>query len=264
MVFVYKEPTCSTRDELNMEGHIAKWLHQNWTFITELFFFVFLPTLCLVLNIFVVRVLHQKSNVKRKSLPVSYRNGTQSANSESSYAFNPDSKHHISRNIRASTITLVCTSFYMIIANYSVAVALLIALLLPLGDPMLSDEEIDKDPVWNLYFRLFTIRISIDYFAMSQFVIKFPIYLATSKQFRGEFLKLFQCLNKTQPIMHGRLSTVRQTLTPSVSGISRFTLNGDQASPAMLPTSFKKARYDKQTGQLGPVSHRQRPSAGMT
>ncbi|TGZ63963.1 hypothetical protein CRM22_006619 [Opisthorchis felineus] len=264
MVFVYKDPTCNTRDELNMEGHIAKWLHQNWTFVTELFFFVFLPTLCLVLNICVVRVLHQKSSVKRKSFSVSYRNGTQSANSESPYAFNSDSKQHISRNIRASTITLVCTSFYMIIANYSVAVALLIALLLPLGDPMLSDEEIDRDPVWNLYFRLFTIRISIDYFAMSQFVIKFPIYLVTSKQFRGEFLKLFQCLKKTQPMMHGRLSSVRQTLTPSVSGTSRFTLNGDQASPGMLPISFKKARHDRQMSQLGPISLRQRPSAGMT
>lgn len=189
LFFTFENGTCNFRSTLEDQTTIASTLYTNWIFFTELLFFFCLPMTCLCLNFFVIRVLHGTSKTKQQTSSIKQT-------ASNSIVINFESS--ISKGVRSSTVTLLCTSFYLLIAHLSVAITMLIHKLLPTRNIYLSDSEIRKDPDWLYYFHYFTARVSIEFFSMSHYAIKFFIYLATSQQFREQCyrLLLLPCLQR--------------------------------------------------------------------
>ncbi|CAL8103369.1 unnamed protein product [Calicophoron daubneyi] len=268
-VFTYTGDQCTTQDYINDPDSIASSLYRNWTVFTEVFYFFCLPVTCLVLNILVIHVLHRSTSAKKNPLLL-IRNDHQSG------TFSDQTEEPISKNVRSSTFTLLCTSFFVIFNHLSVAVALLLFNLLNTGDIYLTDEQIERDPTWVTYFRVFTARGVIDSFAVSHYAAKFPIYLATSKQFRQEVYKLF-CGGRRTGSGLFNTSDSRGTLTPSSHrnslvnrkrplGLSAHSLYSQKESPLLNTEllAIKPSRTNHDHNSITPSSLRKRPSPGIT
>lgn len=190
LVFTFNDKICSTRISIETVGSLPNKLYTNWLIITEILFFLCIPLTCLILNLFVIRVLKISNKHKRRQT-LSPNSNDINNNLKLNSIQTTNSPDYLTNNTKSSTLTLLCTSFYMIAAHLSVTVALTIYKLLPYGNIYLTDEQIENDIVWTRYFQFFTIRVLIDCFAMSHYAAKFPIYLFTSKQFRENYVKLF-------------------------------------------------------------------------
>ncbi|CAH8463434.1 unnamed protein product [Schistosoma turkestanicum] len=267
-VYAYNHGVCTTRPSVEDPNSIGFSLYTNWTFITESLYFFCLPITCLVLNILVIGVLRQSIKSKRNNLIVTTSiNGNSNTNSDGNQIAQP-----ISKGARSSTLTLLCTSFYLIIAHLSVAIAVVIHKRLPTGNEYLTDEQIRNDPGWTIYFRFFTVRVLIECFAMTHYAAKFPIYLATSKQFRQEFCRLFQfcCRNQSYflrdtdadidlsvHLLNGKRSTGMYNSKHSLNPIGK--INFSQRKLRNSAASFSSTNENLLTTKI-----RRRPSPGLS
>ncbi|TNN06195.1 putative G- coupled receptor [Schistosoma japonicum] len=266
-VYAYNNGVCTTRPSVEDPHSIGFSLYTNWTFITESLYFFCLPITCLVLNILVIGVLRQSIKSKRNALIVTTVNGNSNTNSDRNLTSQP-----LSKGARSSTLTLLCTSFYLIIAHLSVAIAVLIHKRLPTGNEYLTDEQIRNDPGWTTYFRFFTVRVLIECFAMTHYAAKFPIYLATSKQFRYEFCRIFQCCFKHQSYLsrdndpdidvsvhlpNGKRPTIMYSKKYSLNNLGKSNLSHRKLrNPALSITSTNDT--------LLSTKIRRRPSPGLS
>ncbi|CAH8466275.1 unnamed protein product [Heterobilharzia americana] len=267
LVYTYDHGVCTTRPSIEDPESTEFALYTNWTFITEALFFFCLPITCLILNILVIRVLRKSIKSKQNALLVTQVNGVPNSNCERSQTEEP-----ISKGVRSSTLTLLCTSFYLIAAHLSVAVTVLIHKLLPTGDEYLSDEQIRNDPGWTAYFRFFTIRVLIECFAMTHYAAKFPIYLATSKQFRQEFCRIFRChfgseayllaetdadIDLSAQLYNGRRSNASYNSKYSLGTLTKQNFPHRKCRSSALP-------FSSVTNDNLPLSRiRRRPSPGL-
>ncbi|KAF8571940.1 hypothetical protein P879_00910 [Paragonimus westermani] len=187
------------------------------------------------------------------------------------------------RHVRSSTITLLCTSFYAVVAHLSVAIGVLIHNLLPAGNEHLTDKQIEQDPQWRTFFIFITVRTLIDSFSMTHYAVKFPIYLVTSRQFRHEFCQLFgfedfdSCIKcEKEQRLTGDLighSSSTSCANPSVCQLRHTKHNAhlllteevNAAHFVGLPEEVKrKQNAYRAKYTLTPVQPRRRPSPGLT
>ncbi|KAF5405584.1 hypothetical protein PHET_00974 [Paragonimus heterotremus] len=237
----------------------------------------------------VERVLHDTTNKKQNTLQHLITNGPTLPNMEQltqMQTLRATSMHQgdtYNRNVRSSTITLLCTSSYVVVAHLSVAIGVLIHNLLPAGNEYLTDEQIEQDPQWRTFFIFITVRTLIDSFSMTHYAVKFPIYLATSRQFRHEFSQLFGftdcggCIKceKKQHLLTGdliRQSSSASGVNPSVCQLRPtkhsthllMTEERDAAHLVGLPKEARRKQVYRAKDTLAPVQPRRRPSPGLT
>lgn len=204
--FTVNDGNCGLRGDFEKVGE-PEWLfYTGWTMVTELLMFGLVPIICLILNILVIRALHRLSledpcgSKRDRLLPHSPTSNSCPRFSTTSSVFLPQfeasfNEHQIRQS---STLTLLCVSFYLIIAHFSVAVMVVLYCLLPMGDLCMTDEQIAKDPQWRRHFRFVTVRSLIDCFGTSHYAAKFYIYLATSAVFREQCAQIFCCCKRQQ------------------------------------------------------------------
>ncbi|THD28944.1 Rhodopsin orphan GPCR [Fasciola hepatica] len=187
LIFHFNGKNCDVRPEVNNESDVRYVLYRAWTILTEAVFFFGMPIMCLILNVFVIRVLQRSVSAKRNPLLSVPINGSTDLS-------NGDADRHpgaVTKGVRSSTLTLLCTSFYLTTVQLAMAITMVIVNFIPLGNPYLTDEEIEKDPTWRGYTRFLTIRALLEAFTLTHYAAKFPIYMATSQQFRHEFCRRF-------------------------------------------------------------------------
>lgn len=203
--YTINDGNCGLRPDFEQAGE-PEWLfYTGWILVTELLMFGLVPIICLVLNILVIRALHklsleESSTSKRDQILSRLRaaNGCARFSTTSSIflpQFEASFKERQSK--QSSTMTLLCVSFYLIFAHFSVAVMVVLYSLLPMGDLCMTDEEIARDPIWRRHFRFFTVRSLIECFGTSHYAAKFYIYLATSAAFRQQCALIFCCFNRS-------------------------------------------------------------------
>nr|CDS27380.1 Orphan Rhodopsin-like G protein-coupled receptor [Hymenolepis microstoma] len=204
--FTINDGNCGLREDFEKVGE-PEWLfYTGWTLVTELLMFGLVPIICLILNILVIRALHKLSHEdlsgskRDRLLPHSPTSNSCTRFSTTSSVFLPQLEASIKEHQikQSSTLTLLCVSFYLIIAHFSVAVMVVLYCLLPMGDLCMTDEQIAKDPQWRRHFRFVTVRSLIDCFGTSHYAAKFYIYLATSAVFREQCAQIFCCCRRQQ------------------------------------------------------------------
>ncbi|KAF6772224.1 hypothetical protein AHF37_08500 [Paragonimus kellicotti] len=233
-------------------------------------------------------VLHDTTNKKQNTLQRLITNGPtlpsmeQMTQMQTSRATSMQQGDTYNRNVRSSTITLLCTSFYVVVAHLSVAIGVLIHNLLPAGNEYLTDEQIEQDPQWRTFFIFITVRTLIDSFSMTHYAVKFPIYLATSRQFRHELSQLFgfkdcrSCMKcEKEHHLTGDLikhSSSASCMDPSVCQLRHtkhsthllMTEERDATHVVGLPKETKRKQLYRAKHSLAPVQPRRRPSPGLT
>ncbi|VDP65339.1 unnamed protein product [Echinostoma caproni] len=210
LIFRFNGSSCEVRPEVNDLADVRYTLYRIWTLLTEAVFFFGMPLTCLVLNVFVIRVLRRSVNAKRNPLLSVLVNG--SANVSENEA--NDSSCAVTKGVRSSTLTLLCTSFYLTIVQLTMAITMVVVNFLPPGEQELTDEQLEQDPTWRAYIRFLTIRALIEAFALTHYAAKFPIYMATSKQFRQEFCRRFcRC---ARPSREDELLSASMNVPPSL------------------------------------------------
>ncbi|CAH8824956.1 unnamed protein product [Trichobilharzia szidati] len=266
LVYTYDHGVCTTRPSVDDHESIEHSLYTKWNFLTETLFFFCFPITCLVLNILVIHVLRQSIKSKTNALIATTING----NSNTTFDRNQHAEP-ISKGARSSTLTLLCTSFYLIAAHLSVATAQLILPLLPTGDLYLTDEQVRNDPQWKAYFRFATVRALIECFATTHYAAKFLIYLATSQQFRHEFCRLLRCHCGNKDYLLRETDINNDLNIHLCSGKrSNASHNNKYSFSALSRRSFthRKSRDSTQSFSLVPnenvLPSRRRPSPGLS
>ena len=155
-----------------------------WTWISDMFIFVFVHCSTFVLNLFVMCISKRKTKQRTNELG------------------NQDSvKLKGKRNVigsAPSTMTLVCVSFYRIFTTLPVCVVFALQYTIPVGDLHVPVVNMPRDPQWKTFFTWMTIKKVIDEIGMSQYSCNILIYLCTSKMFRHEFIKAFRAVTHSK------------------------------------------------------------------
>lgn len=166
-IWTYDESqgSCSIREVAHVNGDTSFW--NIWSWVTDLFAFVLVPLIVLVINILVLREIFRisKNDIMRRQ------------NSRSG-------------NNTASTLTLLAVSFYLIITQVSATVAACLQQAFPLGTPTMTDEEIREDKTWSSLFTYMEARRIIEVVCLSHYACYFLIYCLTGKHFRKEVVYL--------------------------------------------------------------------------
>ncbi|KAA0190194.1 Rhodopsin orphan GPCR [Fasciolopsis buskii] len=270
LIFHFTGKSCDVRPEVNNESDIRYILYRAWTILTEAVFFFGMPIMCLILNVFVIRVLRRSVSAKRNPLLRVSANGSTNLSDGDT----DRNSGALSKGVRSSTLTLLCTSFYLTTVQLAMAITMVVVNFIPMGNPYLTDEEIERDPVWRGYIRFLTIRALLEAFTLTHYAAKFPIYMLTSQQFRQEFCRRF-CPCK-------RYSRQDDYLTPSADiQVSKFTnlqspppdmfrpnrpLRGSRSSSVGarkgLKISTNGSPQNVDRSSLVPLHPRRRPSPG--
>ncbi|ESO92673.1 hypothetical protein LOTGIDRAFT_162599 [Lottia gigantea] len=149
-----------------------------WTWVTEILIFSVVPLAALVFNILVIIEIRALSSGGPAHL------GPGSGSSQT-----------------ASTVTLLCVSFYLIFTWLPATVVYSIQMAIPLGGVYLTDDQIKIDPTWSSYFTYYIIRKILEEFTISNSACYFFIYYITGKHFRQEtkdILGVDKCCQKRQ------------------------------------------------------------------
>ncbi|XP_052794738.1 G-protein coupled receptor 4-like isoform X1 [Mya arenaria] len=141
----------------------AEIFQQAWTWFTEMLLFLILPVACLLLNLLVIR------EIKRLSI---------------------ESAAHGQGTNPASTITLLCVSFYFIFTLLPATIVYAMQQSITQGDSSLPLEQWASDPVWSSYFTYLTVRKIVEEICLSNYAAYFIIYYATGVYFRRSFRQL--------------------------------------------------------------------------
>ncbi|VDL89946.1 unnamed protein product [Schistocephalus solidus] len=234
--YTVTDGNCGLRPMFEISG-TSEWLFYTvWIMFTEMLIFGMIPIICLILNLLVIRELHKLAKddkeLNREVYPqlINRQAITHSSArvSTTSSVFLPQLAAAISENTtrQSSTLTLLCVSFYLIFAHFSVAVMVLLYIILPMGDLCMTDDQIAHDPTWRRHFRFFTVRSLIESFGISHYAAKFYIYLATSAAFREQCSKLFHCCGH---------DTIDQLSNQDPSSGLRFSGLGNGGSTTISP-----------------------------
>lgn len=177
---------CELRTEVTNNGSGSFWSVYSW--ITELLVFGLVPSVILVLNLFVimetrrlaisdvVRVQHKvQAGPKDRPTPAS------AAAAGSSSSGVPS----------ATTVMLLAVSFYLIVTTLPVTVFYVLYLSFPEGDPGLTGRDKADDITWRRHFAYNEIRTVVEEIGLSHYACNFYIYLCTGRIFRRELSRLF-------------------------------------------------------------------------
>ncbi|KAK7115679.1 hypothetical protein V1264_001504 [Littorina saxatilis] len=157
---------CSYR--LGTKEFVDVW---NWT--VDMIMFAAVPLLVLLFNVLVLREIIKLSS----NGVITRQQGRSSGNT-------------------ASTLTLLSVSFFLVVTQLAATVVLNIQVAIPVGDLMLSDDEIRADGVWSSFFTYMDVRKIVEVVCLSHFACYFFVYALTGKHFRREVLYLLTCHGK--------------------------------------------------------------------
>ncbi|KAK3098759.1 hypothetical protein FSP39_022840 [Pinctada imbricata] len=149
----------------------------DWTWFSDILVFCILPILSFLLNILVVLFAKRSMNQRKVTAPLS-----SSHHSKSSFK----------TNLRVSTITLLCVSFYRIFTVLPVAIIFALQFKIPMGDMSMPVSQMKYDKTWNNYFSYLIAKKIIDEIGLTQYSCNVFIYLATVNHFRRDVLKMFR------------------------------------------------------------------------
>nr|KAG5708594.1 hypothetical protein BaRGS_033015 [Batillaria attramentaria] len=187
-----------------------------WNWCTDMLIFGALPVLVLVLNICVLRKIRHAGTLRladstthtvsgahytRVGAPTKHTSRTSSTygsghnalisgtGNGSASAVNCGNSSSSSPSLRATTVTLLWVSFYLIFTTLPVTIVFAIQTAIPLGDGGIPLEQMGSDPTWRRYIAYFAARVIIREIGMSHHVSNVFIYLATSRRFRRQVRK---------------------------------------------------------------------------
>ncbi|VDK69579.1 unnamed protein product [Dibothriocephalus latus] len=270
---------------------VERYIAVCFPFKVEMLVFGMIPIICLILNLLVIRELHKLAKddkeLNRECYPTligrQARAQSSARLSTTSSVFLPQLAAAMadSTTKQSSTLTLLCVSFYLIFAHFSVAVMVLLYIILPMGDLCMTDDQIAHDPTWRRHFRFFTVRSLIESFGISHYAAKFYIYLATSAAFRQQCSNLFHCyrqdtidqLSNQEPSSGMRFSglgnggsTIFSATQPTMGsstfrfGSSRLSIYAPSKRWSVSSFGSRNLFNDRKVSYCG----RQRPQAGIS
>ncbi|KAK6179090.1 hypothetical protein SNE40_011526 [Patella caerulea] len=163
-----RKQDCNHRPEA-VEGEQASIL-SIWTWISELLIFGILPLAALVFNVLVIMEIRSLT----AGGPAYMSSGGGQA---------------------ASTITLLCVSFYLICTWLPATVVYSLQQAIHIGSEYLTDDQIAADSTWKGYFTYYIVRKIVEEITLSNSACYFFIYYITGKHFREE-TKMILGINK--------------------------------------------------------------------
>ena len=185
----------------------AEHFHLAWTWVTEMLIFLLIPLACLILNVLVIR------EIKRLS----------SESAAHGQGANP-----------ASTITLLCVSFYFIFTLLPATIVYAMQQSVPQGDSSLPLDKWSKDPVWKGYFNYLTVRKVVEEICLSNYATYFIIYYATGAYFRRSVKQMLNCCfnKRKRNNTRGLASDYSMSVTNGRHGCTETVVLNDLESPS--------------------------------
>ncbi|CAL1526137.1 unnamed protein product [Lymnaea stagnalis] len=145
---------CNHRPELQTGNFI-----ELWTWLTELLLFGVAPLAALFFNILVIREIRSLTS-------------------------GGPAHTGMSGGSQASTVTLLCVSFYLICTWLPYTIVYSLYKQFPIGDFSMASDAVKNDPTWQRHFLYNTIRVILIEITLSNSACYFFIYYATGKHFR--------------------------------------------------------------------------------
>ncbi|KAH9504051.1 hypothetical protein Btru_067622 [Bulinus truncatus] len=146
---------CNHRTELQTGSFVVL-----WTWLTEILLFGVAPFAALIFNILVIREIRLLTSGGPAHTGVS------------------------GGSSQASTVTLLCVSFYLICTWLPYTIIYSMSKQFPIGEFNLGAEAVRADATWQRHFVYNTIRIILIEITLSNSACYFFIYYATGKHFR--------------------------------------------------------------------------------
>ncbi|XP_052280984.1 uncharacterized protein LOC127878495 [Dreissena polymorpha] len=142
-------------------------LWEKWSWGTEMFMFLCVPLLVLLLNILVILEIKKSSKV----------------------AFTLNKSVN---KTTATTVLLLAVSFYLILTTLPASIVFLLQKYFPPGN-LTHLTAIETDNNWQVYFQYCRARKVIEIIGRTHFVMNVYIYILAGDRFRKEVLNVLQC-----------------------------------------------------------------------